>query len=65
MGKSALINRILGRKRAKSANTPGVTRALQWLKVGASGSLMTDQSGRSTTRGGSGDYELLDSPGIM
>ncbi len=26
VGKSALINRILGRKRAKSANTPGVTR---------------------------------------
>ena len=26
VGKSALINRLLGRRRAKTANTPGVTK---------------------------------------
>jgi len=70
VGKSALINRILGRKRAKSADTPGITRALQWVKVGSGGNhFMTDESGkvksRGTRRGGGGNYELLDSPGII
>jgi len=83
VGKSALINRILGRRRAKSADTPGITRALQWIRVGGSGagsggaygSVMTDETGRSKRsvgsgggsdgRGASGDYELLDSPGII
>jgi len=83
VGKSALINRILGRRRAKSADTPGITRSLQWIRVGGSGagsggaygSVMTDETGRSKRsvggtggsdgRGVSGDYELLDSPGII
>jgi ribosome biogenesis GTPase A len=51
---SALINRILGRKRAKTANTPGVTRSLQWIRV------RTDES--KTQRK---EFELLDSPGII
>lgn len=54
VGKSALINRILGRRRAKTANTPGVTRSLQWIRV------RTDES--KTTRK---EFELLDSPGII
>lgn len=70
VGKSALINRILGRKRARSANTPGVTRSLQWIRVkgDADG---TDESGKtrssksSSKRVGGGDFELLDSPGII
>eukprot|EP00571_Detonula_confervacea_P014485 CAMPEP_0172307444 /NCGR_PEP_ID=MMETSP1058-20130122/8304_1 /TAXON_ID=83371 /ORGANISM="Detonula confervacea, Strain CCMP 353" /LENGTH=593 /DNA_ID=CAMNT_0013019615 /DNA_START=295 /DNA_END=2076 /DNA_ORIENTATION=+ len=73
VGKSALINRLLGRKRAKTANTPGITRSLQWIRVatdkyaaGAAG------VGGSSTRkpGGANNirkkgFELLDSPGII
>eukprot|EP00980_Cylindrotheca_fusiformis_P016151 scaffold4805_cov136-Cylindrotheca_fusiformis.AAC.6 len=54
VGKSALINRILGRKRARTANTPGVTRSLQWIRV------RTDESKTSRK-----EFELLDSPGII
>jgi ribosome biogenesis GTPase A len=48
-----LINRLLGRKRAKTANTPGVTRSLQWIRV------------RSDEKGNKKEFELLDSPGII
>lgn len=51
VGKSSLINRLIGRKRTKTANTPGVTRSLQWIRV---------NGGSSNT-----DFELLDSPGII
>lgn len=34
VGKSALINRLLGRKLAPSAPRPGVTRQLRWLRLG-------------------------------
>jgi ribosome biogenesis GTPase A len=50
-----LINRILGRKRARTANTPGVTRSLQWIRV------RTDDSKTSLKK----EFELLDSPGII
>jgi len=53
VGKSALINRILGRKRARSANTPGITRSLQWIRV------------RNDKKQQGKDFELLDSPGII
>lgn len=33
VGKSTLINRIAKRKAAQAADKPGVTRALQWVKV--------------------------------
>ena len=32
VGKSALINRLAGRAKAKSENKPGVTRHLRWIK---------------------------------
>ena len=32
-GKSTFINRILGRKSAKAADRPGVTRGSQWFRV--------------------------------
>lgn len=53
VGKSALINRLLGRKMAKSQNLPGVTRSLQWVRIGG-------------LEGPQGSHlELLDSPGII
>lgn len=33
VGKSAIINRLAGRKRMTEANRPGVTRGLSWLKL--------------------------------
>ena len=47
-----MINRILGRRRARTANTPGVTRALQWIRV---------KDSKSTKK----EFELLDSPGVI
>lgn len=34
VGKSALINRLLGRRVADSAPRPGVTRILRWMRIG-------------------------------
>lgn len=33
VGKSALINRLVGRKKAKSENRPGVTRGFCWVRI--------------------------------
>ncbi len=33
VGKSSLINALIGRRKAKRADKPGVTRGLQWLKL--------------------------------
>lgn len=58
VGKSSLINRLLGgAKRAKAANTPGVTRALQWIKV--------KSSEDSNANAKNGEFELLDTPGVI
>jgi ribosome biogenesis GTPase A len=69
VGKSALINRILGRRRAKSANTPGITRTLQWIRVSADRSTgrgsLTGVDGKSRVNASLKDFELLDSPGII
>ncbi len=34
VGKSALLNRLLNRKAVASANRPGVTRQLRWVRIG-------------------------------
>jgi ribosome biogenesis GTPase A len=34
VGKSALLNRLLGRRAVESAARPGVTRQLQWVRLG-------------------------------
>ena len=51
VGKSALINRLLGKKMAVSRNMPGVTKSLRWVRVGGSAGASSD------------NLELLDSPG--
>jgi ribosome biogenesis GTP-binding protein YlqF len=53
VGKSALINKLLGKKMAKSRNMPGVTKSMQWVRIGKS---LASQEGA---------IELLDSPGII
>ncbi|KAL7534558.1 hypothetical protein ACHAXR_005950 [Thalassiosira sp. AJA248-18] len=68
VGKSALINRLLGRKRARTANTPGITRSLQWIRV-ATDKYSTSASGSGSNNRGENSrkkgFELLDSPGII
>lgn len=57
VGKSALINRLLGRTRAKSRNKAGVTRQLTWVRLGGRDA--------ASKKDQSGVIELLDSPGII
>ncbi len=49
VGKSTLINKILGKNVAKTGDKPGVTKGKQWLKP----------------TGKYKDFELLDTPGIL
>ena len=49
VGKSALINSLVGRKRAVSANRPGVTRSLQWIRIATSRD--SDGGGDTVSRG--------------
>lgn len=44
VGKSSLINRLVGSVKAKAENRPGVTRAKQWIKI-AQGLEMLDMPG--------------------
>lgn len=39
-GKSTLINNLASRKKAETANKPGVTRTVQWIKIDANIELM-------------------------
>ena len=61
VGKSTIINKLLGgKKRAKTANTPGITRSLQWIRVSTSSNVNINANGPSKK-----SFELLDSPGII
>jgi ribosome biogenesis GTPase A len=62
VGKSALINRLIGRAKLKSENRAGVTRSFSWSAVGGARE-------RSKTKGSAGgneaELQLLDTPGII
>jgi ribosome biogenesis GTPase A len=70
-GKSTLINKLVGKKRCKAENQPGVTRGLTWVKVKQElkkgSSLASGVAGGDYTKqtGGSDEFELLDTPGII
>uniref|UniRef100_A0A7S4D8U7 G domain-containing protein n=1 Tax=Heterosigma akashiwo TaxID=2829 RepID=A0A7S4D8U7_HETAK len=59
VGKSALINRLIGRAVARSKNIPGVTRTLNWHRIGRHQGQAQGQGAKSS------ELELLDSPGII
>lgn len=61
VGKSLLINKLLGRTRARAADKPGVTRSLQWIRVGVSKNNVLGQAIAHATN----SFDLLDSPGII
>ncbi|MGI5839115.1 MAG: ribosome biogenesis GTPase YlqF [bacterium] len=46
VGKSRLINRLVGKAAARTGDKPGVTRGKQWVRIG-------------------GNFELLDTPGVL
>eukprot|EP00602_Paraphysomonas_sp_CaronLab_P008082 CAMPEP_0185036352 /NCGR_PEP_ID=MMETSP1103-20130426/29207_1 /TAXON_ID=36769 /ORGANISM="Paraphysomonas bandaiensis, Strain Caron Lab Isolate" /LENGTH=273 /DNA_ID=CAMNT_0027573863 /DNA_START=368 /DNA_END=1189 /DNA_ORIENTATION=+ len=58
VGKSSLINRLLGRKLAKSRNIPGFTKTIQWIRIGGMMGSIGDESPKDS-------LELLDTPGII
>lgn len=60
-----MINKILGRKRARTANTPGVTRSLQWIRVRADESKVNSSGSAPSSSSSKKEFELLDSPGII
>jgi ribosome biogenesis GTPase A len=66
VGKSALINRLLGRTMAKSRDLPGVTKALTWVRLGnANVASASGQAIEQSTNLQGNIIELLDSPGII
>ncbi len=58
VGKSTLINRLVGRAAAHTGDRPGITRGKQWLRAGAG----PDRNRRPEAGPG---LDLLDLPGIL
>ena len=69
VGKSALINRLLGRRIAPSAPRPGVTRDLRWCRLrGAAGAAALAASNAANAAGAPSttfSLDLLDAPGVV
>lgn len=69
VGKSALINRLLGRRVAPSAPRPGVTRDLRWCRLrGAAGAAALAASNAANAAGAptaAPSLDLLDAPGVV
>lgn len=64
-GKSSLINRLLGRRRVKSEDRPGVTRALHWVKVSSNRDIAVDKAVATGQYSANREFEILDTPGII
>jgi len=65
VGKSAFINRVAGKKAAATANRPGVTRGVQWIRL-APGLDLLDTPGVLWPRAVAGDiYYKLAATGIL
>lgn len=60
VGKSALINRLVGRAKCKSENRAGVTRSFNWAAFGG-----RKTGTRASAGGKQPDLQLLDTPGII
>ncbi|KAG8465475.1 hypothetical protein KFE25_002782 [Diacronema lutheri] len=60
VGKSALINRLIGRAKCKSENRAGVTRSFNWAAFGA-----RKTGVRASAGGKQPQLQLLDTPGII
>lgn len=58
VGKSALINRLAGRRVAKSMNVPGVTKKLNWIRLGGQeGNVSTVPQRPASARRNLGAYQ--------
>jgi len=64
VGKSALINRLVGRRVAKSAPRPGVTRTLNWVMI-RDKSYESGLYDKMRNRAENESVQLLDSPGVL
>jgi len=58
VGKSTLINRLVGRASARTGDRPGITRGKQWLRAGTG-------PDRDQRAGAGSELDLLDLPGIL
>ena len=66
VGKSALINRLLGRRVAPSAPRPGVTRDLRWCRLrGAAGAAALAAANAPSAPSATLSLDLLDAPGVV
>jgi len=61
VGKSALINKLAGRKAAKTENKAGVTRSMNWVRAERAHLQTAAESAKRAAL----SFELLDSPGII
>lgn len=61
VGKSTLINRLVGRSSARTGDRPGITRGKQWLKAAGTG----DSAGAGAPKAAGPGLTLLDLPGIL
>ena len=59
VGKSTLINRLVGRKSAGVGNTPGFTKNLSWIRVNKDIELFSDTSTASQDTSNNKDEETL------
>jgi len=65
VGKSSLLNRLAGQKRARTGANPGITRGEQWIKASSSLQLLDLPGILTPTLGGDGSAWRLLTAGII